>query len=228
LLEISDDPTSILSGNGLYFNCALPINEEVTWNQLFTNGCLTVQSDLASITGEADVMALYEDFGLLSEPQLRLLVANAISTDDEISEETLFMGQIPFQVTPLQMGLAASAITNQGILPSPRIVSAYKNPDGEWITLPKLSANQEILSSGIADRVTSLIKIPEAPLWQITSSAMTEEEERIAWFIAGTTSEWQGQPTVLVVLLEDELPVRVHQTGRDLIEQIILSGGTSP
>jgi cell division protein FtsW (lipid II flippase) len=228
LLEIADDPTSILSENGLNFNCALPINEEVTWNQLFTNGCLTVQNDLASITGQADVMALYEDFGLLSEPQLRLLVANAVSSDDEISEETFFLGQAPFQLTPLQMGLAASAITNQGILPSPRIVSAYKNPGGEWITLPKLSTNQEILSSGFADRVLSLIKIPEAPVWQITSIAMTEEEERIAWFIAGTTSEWQGQPTVLVVLLEDELAVRVHQIGIDLIEQFIISGGTSP
>jgi len=203
-------------------------SKDITWNQLFTNGCLTVQSDLASITGEADVRALYEDFGLFSEPQLRLLVANAISSDDEISEETLYLGQVPFQVTPLQMGLAASAITNQGILPSPRIVSAYKNPDGEWITLPKLSTNQEILSSGIADRVASLIKNPEAPVWQITSSAMTEEEERIAWFIAGTTSEWQGQPTVLVVLLENELAVRAHQIGRDLIEQVILSGENSP
>lgn len=228
LLEITDDPSSLFSEGRMDFACALSIDEDINWQQLIANGCLTVQNDLSKITGEADLMALYETFGLFSEPQLRLLVADAFMPEEGISNETLFQGQAPFQVTPLQMGIAASALTNQGNLPSPRIVNAYRNPEGEWVTLPKLSTNVEILPSGVADRVTSLIKNPDSPIWQVTSSVVTEDEGTISWFIAGTTSEWQGQPTILVVVLEDKTALSAQQIGADLIQQVILSGGNNP
>ncbi len=228
LLEITNDPTSLISESEMGFACALSLGEEINWQKLIANGCLTVQNDLSNITGEANLLALYEAFGLFSEPQLRLLVADATTPEEITDDEMLFQGQAPFQVTPLQMGIAASALTNGGTLPSPRIVSAYRNPQGEWVTLPKLSTNVAILPSGVADRVTSLIKNADSPTWQVTAKALTEDKDTISWFIAGTTSEWRGQPTILIVVLENEPAPRAQQIGADLIEQVILAGGNNP
>jgi len=228
LLEITDDPTNILSPSTMDLNCALPIDEELNWQELISNGCVGAQATLADITGGNGLRELIRDFGLLSEPQLRLLVSEATQLGEGIDDESLAQGQSPFEVSPLQIGIAASVLTNQGTLPSPRIVSAYKNPAGEWVTLPKLGTNTELLPAELVNRVTALIKIPDIPIWQVTSSVVTEDGERIAWFVAGTTADWQGQPTILVVTLENATASTAAQIGEDLIDQAIISRQNNP
>ena len=228
LLEITDDPTNLLSANPMDLNCTLTMDNELNWQGLVANGCLGAQVKLADIIGGTGLRELYRDFGLFSGPQLRLVVAEATQFGADISNETLAQGQSPFEVSPLQIGIAASVLTNQGTLPSPRIVSAYKNPAGEWVTLPKLGTNTEILSTELTNRVTALIKNPDNPLWQVTSSVDTEDGEKIAWFIAGTTADWQGQPTTLVVVLENAPASIATQIGEDLIDQTILSRKNTP
>lgn len=228
LMEITDDPTNLLSTSAMDLNCSLAMDEELNWQGLVANGCLGAQATLADITGGTGLRDLYRNFGLFSEPQLRLVVAEATQLGSDISDETLAQGQSPFEVSPLQIGIAASVLTNQGTLLSPRIVSAYKNPAGEWVTLPKLGTNTEILSPELTNRVTALIKNPDIPLWQVTSSVDTEDGERIAWFVAGTTADWQGQPTTLVVVLENASASTAAQIGEDLIDQAILSRKNNP
>ena len=228
LLEITDDTSSIISTNTLDLNCALPLAEDINWQELISNGCLGVQKTLANITGEDGIRDLFTDFGLFSEPQLRLLIAESAQRNEDITYENLSQGIPPFEVTPLQIGIAASVLTNEGTLPSPRIVSAYKNPSGEWMTVPKLASNTEIFPAELVKRVTDLIKNPSMPIWQVTSRVDSKKNESIAWYVAGTTADWQGQPTILVISLENTSAATVTQIGEDLIDQVILSRQSIP
>jgi membrane peptidoglycan carboxypeptidase len=132
-----------------------------------------------------------------------------------------------FAITPLQMALAASALTNNGVLPGPRIVNAYQNPEGEWITLPKLTENSQVIPIETANQVVELLSESESPFWQATSSAQNLDGQQISWFVAGTTQDWQGQPISIVIVLEDQPALSAERMGYSLIEYLLLGASRS-
>jgi membrane peptidoglycan carboxypeptidase len=160
---------------------------------------------------------LFQNLNFFSPPDIRLNVAQADSPDYDTAE-ALYTGQA-FNLTPLQLALAASALTNQGILPAPRLVNAYQDSNGNWITLSKLGQNSQALDADAAFWITSLLETPDSPHWQITSNEATQDEQVITWFIAGTTADWRGQPTTVVVLLEKDAPILAEEIGLSLLEQ---------
>ena len=116
------------------------------------------------------------------------------------------------------MALAVSALTNNGVRPAPRIVISYEDPDETWIALPKLGENHQALSSEIAEKVTSFLKVPDSSTWQVTARAFSEDDKPISWFVAGTTIDWQGQPLVVVTILETDDPEIAQNIGISLID----------
>jgi len=197
--------------------CALVIEDDMGWDSLVRNGCTSVQEKFNEITGSADLLELYGDLGFFTEPSLNLTVADAETAS--IIYSTGAGGELPVNISPLQMSLAASALTNEGILPTPRIVNSYQDPDGEWVALPKASASVQALSSEDAAEITALLQVPDFPYWSITATAITEEGETITWFLAGTTADWQGQPLSLVIVLENSNPETAAWIGSTLMEQ---------
>lgn len=201
--------------------CALTLDEEeITWDSLVSNGCISVQEELGELIGTADLLELYENLGFYTEPDLNLTVAEA-ETADITDSTAFFRGEESVDVSPLQMVLAASALTNEGVLPVPRIVNGYQDPDGEWITLPKSGSSVQAISSEDAAEVVSLLEVSDYPYWAVTATAETEDGEPITWFLAGTTSDWQGQPISLVVVLESDDPETIESIGCALMEQAI-------
>ena len=59
------------------------------------------------------------------------------------------------------------------------------------------------------------------PYWQILSFSKTNEGDSAAWYVAGTYSNWQGQPVVVVVVLENNTPEAVQTIGRMIVELAI-------
>jgi cell division protein FtsW (lipid II flippase) len=197
--------------------CAQAINEdEITWKSLTANGCLTAQVELGTLTGLTSLLNLYEDLGFYSSPELRLEVAEINKTD--ITNESAFLkGEQAVNINPLQMALAASALTNDGILPSARIVNGYQGPEGNWITLPKLGEGYQALHSASASDVISLLQVTGTSYWGATAWAQTEDGDKITWFIGGTSPDWQGQPIVAVVVLESDNPKSAENIGNTLM-----------
>ena len=66
---------------------------------------------------------VYESFGFLRTPGLRMDVASSTSDADD------------FYVSPLQMALASAALSNAGIVPAPRIALAVNTPNDGWVVL---------------------------------------------------------------------------------------------
>lgn len=212
-------PETYLQLNKDRLDCAITIEDDITWNSLIINGCAGAQSVLINNFDQDALRDLFQNLGFFTSPVLHLPVAKASSFDSmslSLDEEDNSM-----VLSPLQMALAASALTNQGIVPGPRIVNAVQDAHGEWITLPKLQSNVDAIQANLVSVVNDLLMTEDFPYWQILSFSKTNEGDSAAWYVAGTYSNWQGQPVVVVVVLENNTPEAVQTIGRMIVELAI-------
>lgn len=210
------DPGNLLPDVQLDANCAEYPFEDLTWRSLAIHGCQNAMQGLVDLTSAVTITSMIENFGLTTAPKLQLPTAEV---------ETLPEGIDDLRVSPLQMALAAGALTNAGTLPAPRIVIGYQDPDGEWITLPKIGSNSQAIDQATASSVTDLLKVEGTSRWQVTATVTTQDDQPVTWFIAGTTSDWVGQPLVVVVVLEEDSPGKAKSIGLSMIEQASLGLG---
>jgi cell division protein FtsW (lipid II flippase) len=148
--------------------------------------------------------SVYEAFGFLNTPELRMNVAASTSDGDD------------FYITPLQMALASAALSNAGIVPAPRIAVAVNTPRSGWVVLPAagkpLEASQ---ASAASEAVLSFVGAGDN-FWSHAGQAQGGEST-VSWFIGGTLPTWQASPLAVVVLLEENDPREAGQIGRDLL-----------
>ena len=189
-----------------------------SWGYLVNNGCIDAQQELIKLLEEDQILDALEDFGLFSEPALYLNVADAALPETE-NLKTFLLENNTLTVTPLQMALAASAITNGGTLSGARIVNAYLSPDETWMTIPKLGTSTQVLPSETAELTSQFIKVPDLPYWQTMGTQFSVEGDPNTWFIAGTTSDWPGQPITIVVLLETNSIDLAQNIGQSLLNE---------
>lgn len=220
ILWQEQEPQEEIENRVAQLNCALNPDEPLTWHGSITNGCLGVQGVIAADIGSETLLDLYSNLGFFTSPRLHLPVVDAVAAD--LSDlNAFFMGEGNFKVSPLQMAMAASTISSQGMLPGPRIVNAFNDPIEGWSTLPKLQPNSEALNPVSANQVNDLLRLPNYPYWQVLSTVSAEDQQTITWFIAGTSSDWQGQPLAVVVVLEHDEPILARNIGRALITEAI-------
>ena len=211
-------PERILSSLSSDAGCAAS-PETLDWASIVRYGCVNAQADLARYTSLAPVLDLIHRLGFYTSPELRLTVADAAQTG-VTDEQAFFEGQ-DLMVSPLQMAIAASALSNDGVLAAPRIVIGYEDQDASWVTLPKLGASSTAFSSSQAKEITDLLENETALQWQTTSTIKTDEGDSITWFIGGSTTNWQGQPYVIVVALEAEDPGSAAKIGLTILNQVM-------
>jgi len=153
---------------------------------------------------------LYESLGFYHTPELRIQVAPASSSNDILN----------LRVTPLQMALAASAMSNHGAVPAPRIATAVNTPQQGWVVLPALSQPIEVIQPSVADEAAKSLAIQGQPIWQFIGRA-NQEESRITWFLGGTLPNWQGTPLAIVVVLEENNGSLARQIGQAVLRDAL-------
>ncbi len=214
------DPEELIPSLPFKQSCAFPLSGETSWHALITNGCQETLEGLTALIDVSSMKANFEALGFYREPRLNLEVADANPPPESLETSNIIETT---RISPLQAAIAAAALTNEGIRPAPRIVNAYQDPEGQWINLPKLGSAEEIFLPTQASTASELLKSPEAELWGVTARAVTEEEEILTWFIGGTAADWQGQPLVVVVLLETDAPREAKAIGQTLLEETLNS-----
>jgi cell division protein FtsW (lipid II flippase) len=132
----------------------------------------------------------FSALGFYTTPELHLPVA-AASTPGQ-----------PLRISPLQLALAASALSDKGLRPVPRLAMAVKTPTQGWVVLPQLGQPVQVLSPSSADSAIQALMVKGQPLWQWSGVAGTANKP-FAWAMGGTLPGWQGTPMAIVVLLED-------------------------
>ncbi|NOY98891.1 MAG: FtsW/RodA/SpoVE family cell cycle protein [Chloroflexi bacterium] len=165
-------------------------------------GSYPLGGELAAVFGK-DAGSLAA-FGLTSAPQLRLQVA-APTTPNAAGG---------LRVSPLQMALAAAALSNGGTVPAPRIALAVNTPQSGWVILPALGKPLEAVSSQTAERTAQSLITAGKPYWQILSST----DSSVTWLLTGTPPDWGGASLTLVVLLEEENHVLAESIGQGMLE----------
>lgn len=155
---------------------------------------------------------LFQGLGFYTIPELRIPVAQTSKPTDEL------------RISPLQMALAVSAISNDGIRPSPRLVMAVNTPQQGWVVLQALSEPVQALQPDQIANSISPFQIGEPPIWEYGKSFWDATEKRsITWFLAGTQPGWQGTPLALVIILEEDNLPFARLTGESLLSNALQS-----
>lgn len=149
----------------------------------------------------------YEMLGFYSAPELRLPVA-APDTKEDITHP---------HVSPLQMALAASILSNDGTRPAPRIALAVDTPRQGWVILPALGSPRETLLPADAKQAAQEHLAEGSPYWEFSGQG-TDKDKIVTWYVSGTPSGWQGTPLTVVVLLEADSPARARGIGQALLD----------
>ena len=152
------------------------------------------------------ITSYYNLLGLFTAPDMRLPVGtptNLVEPDK-------------LHVSPLQIILAFSPLSNKGIRPAPRIALAVNSPIQGWIILP---AGNELLDIMEEEKATQLAESLQAPgqlFWQ-TEAGSSEMGRSFTWFVAGTLPNWQGTPLILIVLLEEDNTALANSIGEVIL-----------
>ncbi|MBN1449692.1 MAG: hypothetical protein JW963_01640, partial [Anaerolineales bacterium] len=155
--------------------------------------------------GKTKQNQLNEALGFYSEPQLRMPVGMASTSEDDL------------RVSPLQMALATAALSNNGVRPASRIALAVNTPQQGWVILPALDKPVEALPAPFA-RETAQALAGENPYWSFTSATGKTPQ---TWYLAGTLPDWSGTPLALVVLLEEDNPKLAEEIGGELLNMAL-------
>ena len=150
----------------------------------------------------------YDALGFRTTPKLRLPVAIASAPDTNL------------KVSPMQMVLAAAALSHGGVRPAPRLAMAVNTSTQGWVILPALSQSVTVFPpSGVAATVQALM-VSGQPFWQWNGQAV-QENKTFTWSLAGTLPDWKGAPLAIVVLLEETNPDQATIIGQTLLEAAI-------
>ncbi len=164
----------------------------------------------ASFNGDspsgAELLTYFDETGLLDGPLITMPIAERdIPTEGE-----------DLRASPLQVCLAAAALSHQGILPAPRIATAVNTPEQGWVVLPALGEPRELIQPSAAAEA-ALFHLKEGATFWSHSAQGTINKTTVTWFLAGTPPDWQGAPLVLVVALEEDNPRFAGTIGERLL-----------
>lgn len=200
------------------WTCAILPDDDQDWAELIGGGCPAALTTLAQSMTPAQLDALFRDLGFYQSPELPLQVAAApIRAPQQV--ELSAIGQENLTITPLQMALAAAALSNNGVRPAATIASAVQTPQQGWIVLPTGDPETTFLAGTGAAALDALTAVDGA-YWQASGGAQSSTTS-LGWYLAGTLPQWQGTPLAVVVLLEDDTPQTAREIGSALILSIV-------
>lgn len=196
-------------GNSLATNKDSPLLNRGVQGRYSPQGALAPFSQAlfgqSTSVGENEQSELYQALGFLSQPQLRMPESAQNNTTNNLL------------VSPLQMALAAAAISNNGIRPPARIAIAVNTPQQGWVILPPLDSPVEALPGPFA-RDTALALAGDNSFWSFTSTA---SGTNLTWYLAGTPPDWSGTPLALTIALEENNTALVRMIGQELLNKAL-------
>lgn len=201
------------------FGCALSVPDSPTWGEALIAGCPGTSLDLLDHMPNRQLEDIYEASGFFSLPDV-LLPQVPAETMKVLDRKDAILGSHNARVSPLQMVLAASALTNNGDRPAPRIAMAVNTPAQGWVILPAGQKIQAYNTKGIKLALT-LMADESSPYWRTTASVPTRDGQ-VFWFVAGTTPEWQGTPFALAIIMEEGTAKSTTDMGLDLLNSVML------
>jgi hypothetical protein len=152
---------------------------------------------------DLELRSLYERLGLYRAPALNL-PASFSAANVPVND---------LHVSPLQVCMAAAALSHKGVIPAPRIAAAVNTPE---------QGSVEAIQPRAADEAALSFIKQGKPYWSHVGQA-SQDGRTVTWLLAGTLPDWQGAPLALAVTLEEDNIFLAEFIGDNL-----LSAGASP
>lgn len=152
---------------------------------------------------------LYKELGFYDAPSINMPVA--FRSDGNETEPI---------ISPLQLTLAAAALSYQGIVPTPRIATAVNTPEQGWVVLPAIGQTREVFQPEAAQEAVSTYIQQGTPYWSYTGQAQQDTTE-VTWLLAGTLPDWQGTPLALALVLEENNPSLAEIISASLLKFVL-------
>ena len=158
-----------------------------------------------------------EAFGLFTAPTFSLRTIAPAEKMDPVVLETKPQSALEVQVTPLQMALVAASITNDGLLPSPRLRNTFLSEDGKWTAFREGVLPVRVLESGAMARLRTSLIGDDPAFWFQSGHALTRDGKILTWYIGGTTEDWVATPLAIAVAIESNAPDLAQTIGSSLL-----------
>lgn len=200
------------------FKCSLNPGDAPDWSQALIAGCPGTVLDLLDRLPVNQMEEIYRSAGFFDQPELALPQALA-SPLQELDPEKTITGKVGTLVTPLQMAIAASSLSANGVRPAPRIAIAVNTPAQGWVILPSSQKSQVFTTEGISNAI-NMLNDGESPFWHTTASVPTSEGQT-HWFVGGTLPDWQGTPLALAVVVEGNTAETATAIGMKLLNSVM-------
>lgn len=205
----------VLEGQTL--TCALPPASPLTWETAIEAGCPAPIQELSRLISTNQMRELFRSLGFYANPDPRLPVS-AAALDEAIPNSRLAAlgrpGAAP-SVSPLQMALAAAALTNDGIRPSPRLAISVATPHQGRVVLPAEPSVQALVYRNLEESVSNLAST-DLPTWQ-SLGVSNAVDQQVSWYVGGTLPQWQGPPLAIALVLEDYDPWLARSIGQAVL-----------
>ncbi len=229
LLADSQQPiTGQITGDAL-LDCAL-IPLDNSQKAGISAGCTEPIELLVQSGGAQGLVSLLERLGYYTAPPFPIETLSS-AQPDSITEPSTYISGVKdpetgalLQVSPLQMALAASTLSNEGWRPAPRLLMSVKTPQAGWVMIPPTSEPEQVFSAEAANSTANALSDDELSTWQVVSANNEDvgnswdARPGYAWFIGGTLPNWAGVPLAVAVLLEENNPQRALEMGQSMLQ----------
>jgi len=200
---------------GVSWGCAEK-PEENEWGDLVMNGCPGALAAMGSQFEQYQIQNYYDKLGFFEELDIRLPTIKG-EYPHEIAKKNDPLYQISgVTLSPLHVARAAAAISNNGNMPNPKIVSSVNTPAQGWISLGS-NVSRPLFSTKTANEVIQLLRVDDMPVWQSYGGGIATNQS-YSWYVGGSIPEWQGTPFVTAVILEEADAVKAKNLGLRIAE----------
>ena len=195
-------PSSLLmQQDNLLIRCTLRSDAPPTWENALSAGCPTPLLTLAQSMGADKATGLVQKLGMQ---------ATSITIQDIASGQNI-------TVSPLNMALAASAISNNGIRPAAQTTMAVNIPERGWVVLAPEGQAQPVFSEKNANQAADFLTVSGSSYWE-SMGRYENSATPLIWYIGGTLPDWNGTPLAIALVIETNEPLLAQKAGRSLLE----------
>ena len=133
-----------------------------TFEQALQNSCNPAFMEIGARIGNQNFMDFFNGFGFMDKTGIELNgeatgIFHIAKNFNEVELATSSFGQ-SFQVTPLQMITAASAVANNGMLMWPHVIKAYTDKDGNVVQTFSPKMIRQVVSKETSAEVRMLLE----------------------------------------------------------------------
>ncbi|MCA2000400.1 MAG: FtsW/RodA/SpoVE family cell cycle protein [Chloroflexi bacterium] len=159
---------------------------------------------------EQEMRLFYAELGFFEPPAFTLPVA--------FEEKNAPLNSV--RVSPLHAALAASALSAEGLIPSPHIAIAVNTPEQGWVILAAEGSPKNVLQKEETAQAALSFTSPGKTYWNHISQSSLKDGI-VTWLLAGTLPNWKGAPLALAVALEENNPFLAAHIGETLLNAAI-------